>query len=91
MRFWGPMSMPQLAESLTKWGDRPVLDTTRLDGFFDIDVKFAPDDIDATKEGPILATLPKALEEQLGLKLVPAKEPVKILVIDHADSVPVDN
>ncbi len=83
--------MRQLAESLTKWGDRPVLDTTNLDGFFDVDLQFAPDDIDATKEGPILATPPKALEEQLGLKLVLAKEPIKILMIDHADSVPLEN
>jgi uncharacterized protein (TIGR03435 family) len=91
MHLNGPMSMPQLAERLSKPAGRPVLDTTGLEGYFTIDLKFAPDDLDASKEGVLAALLPKALEEQLGLKLVSTREPVKILLVDHADSAPVEN
>lgn len=87
----GPMSMRQLSERMTRYAGKPVLDETGLEGYFTIALTFAPDDFDATKEGVIPPLLPKAVEEQLGLKLVSAKEPVKTLVIDHADTVPVEN
>jgi uncharacterized protein (TIGR03435 family) len=87
----GPMSMRQLAQSMIQFAGKPVLDTTNLEGYFKIELNFAPDDADASKEGPLLPLLPKALEEQLGLKLVPAKEAIKILVVDHADLEPVEN
>ena len=91
MRLFGPMSMPQLAERLSAQAGRPVLDTTGLDGYFTIDLKFAPNDFDATKEDFLPALLPKALEEQLGLKLVSVRESIRTLVVDHADSVPTEN
>ncbi|HKE23215.1 MAG TPA: TIGR03435 family protein [Bryobacteraceae bacterium] len=91
MQLRGPMSMPQLAERLLAQAGRPVLDATGLDGYFNIDLKFAPDDFDPSKEGVLPALIPTALEEQLGLKLVPTREAIKTLVVDHADSVPVEN
>jgi uncharacterized protein (TIGR03435 family) len=90
MHLWGPMSMRQLADSLARHAGKPVLDATGIDGYFTIDLTFASDQVDPTKE-VIAAALPKALEEQLGLKLVAAKEPVKMLIVDHADLVPVEN
>ena len=88
----GPMSMPQLAESLARVVRRPVIDTTKLDGYFDFKLTFANNDYD----GPLAnnspaSVLTDALREQLGLKLVPGKEPIRILIVDHADVVPVPN
>jgi bla regulator protein blaR1 len=61
--------------------DRPVLDKTGLQGFFDLTLDWAPD------SGPSLFT---ALEEQTGLKLEPRKSPFEFLVIDHVEK-PVEN
>jgi uncharacterized protein (TIGR03435 family) len=87
----GPMSMRQLAERLTRIAGKPVLDATGLEGYFTIALTFAPDDVDASKEGVIPPLLPKAMEEQLGLKLAPAREAIKTLIVDHADTAPVEN
>jgi uncharacterized protein (TIGR03435 family) len=85
------MSMRQLAERLTSQAGKPVLDATNLDGYFTIDLTFASATMDPSKEGVIAAPLPKALEQQLALKLVAAKEPVKVLIVDHIDTVPTEN
>jgi len=80
--------------------DRPVLDETEFTGEFDLDLSFTadealmglpgfggPGDPGGTKPptDPNLPNIFAALEEQLGLKLVPAKGPVEVLVIDHAE------
>jgi uncharacterized protein (TIGR03435 family) len=64
--------------------DRPVLDMTGLQGFFDFTLEWTPDRVqsDPTATGPSLFT---ALEEQLGLKLQAQKAPIEFLVIDHAE------
>ncbi len=89
--------MADLARELTSVLDRPVLDKTGFTGEFDLDLSFTPD---ATLVGflgllapggsrlpaePNSANIFAALEEQLGLKLVPARGPVEVLVIDHAE------
>ena len=92
VRLWGPMSMPQLAQSLMHFTGKPVLDSTGLGGFFKIDLRFASEDL--TVNANTSGTAPflrNALPEQLGLRLVPLKESVKYLVIDHADEVPTEN
>ena len=64
--------------------DRPVIDKTGLDGYFDITLNWTPSNVqsDDTPLGPSILT---ALEEQLGLKLQPAKAPIDFLVIDSAE------
>ena len=59
---------------------RPVVDRTNLRGLFDIDVAWASNPTDTSK--PSIFT---ALQEQLGLKLVSARGPVEVLVVDRAE------
>jgi len=81
--------------------DRPVIDKTGITRRFVFRLEFAPDETtpefrpgaepastsaaappDGPARGPSLFT---ALQEQLGLKLVPAKGPSESLVIDHVE------
>jgi uncharacterized protein (TIGR03435 family) len=67
-------------------GDRPIVDHSGFSGYFDVkDLTWAPlGDASAvsTTDAPSLGV---ALEEKLGLKLVPAKDPIEVLVIDSID------
>jgi uncharacterized protein (TIGR03435 family) len=84
-------SVAVLADELSKVAGRDVVDKTGISGRYDLKLHWTPDDrsavaaTDATSSpdsGPSLFT---ALEEQLGLKLEPAKVPVQVLVIDHIE------
>ena len=83
--------MGDLIRELTSVLDRPVLDKTGFIGEFDLDLSFTRDEALRGFPGsgepgdPNLPNILAALEEQLGLKLVPAKGPVEILVVDHAE------
>jgi uncharacterized protein (TIGR03435 family) len=84
------ITMAQLAGTLTSIVHRQVIDKTGLSGNYDVDLKWTPDDADSSEsstDAPANAapTIFTAIEEQLGLKLEPAKGPVETLVIDHAD------
>lgn len=71
-----------LVANLTAWSGRLVIDKTGLAGKrFDFELEWAPDTT-AANAGPSIFT---ALDEQLGLKLVPSKAPVQVLVIDHIE------
>jgi uncharacterized protein (TIGR03435 family) len=80
----GNTSMSQLAATLSGPMNRVVLDRTGLSGVFNFTLDFVPDGtpIDASQNVPSLLT---ALQEQLGLKLEPARGPVEVLVIDHVE------
>lgn len=79
-------SIDSLADSLSGTVGRVIIDKTGLgDKKFDFELKWTPDSqraADAAEIGPSIFT---ALEEQLGLKLVPSKGPVQTLVIDHME------
>ena len=73
-----------IANEFPNIAGRLIIDKTGLEGKkFDYELKWNEDDRHtADDSGPSFFT---ALEEQLGLKLVPAKAPVNILIIDHID------
>jgi uncharacterized protein (TIGR03435 family) len=81
------ISVKTLAAMLERPAGKPIDDQTGLAGKYDVHLAFAPDDVpDSTQ--PSLFT---ALQEQLGLKLVPQKVMIQVLVIDRADQDPTEN
>jgi uncharacterized protein (TIGR03435 family) len=75
-----------LASTLGGMLDRNVIDNTGLSGTYEIDLKWGPDEVRpgaaaAESELPPIFT---AIQEQLGLRLQPARGPVTVLVIDSA-------
>ena len=77
----------QIATYLSKTTRRPVIDKTGLAGKYDIKLEWTPDPGQPDDSGPSIYT---ALQEQLGLKLVPSTGPVECLVIDHVET-PTEN
>lgn len=90
----GAMTMSQLAGRITPDAGRTVLDKTGLGAtlyfcaatYSSLNAQAA----DAAAE-PGAVDVFGALEQQLGLKLEPAKAPLDILVVDHAERVPIEN
>ena len=71
---------------LTREVRRPVVNRTDLPGAYDFAMTYTPEagmkKSTATDDAPFIFT---ALDEQLGIKLVRAKEPVWVIVIDHVE------
>jgi uncharacterized protein (TIGR03435 family) len=83
-------TMPSLASMLSGVLGRMVVDDTGLTGYYNAGLHWTPDDLNASDSQPCGASdnsisIFTALEEQLGLKLVPSKGPVQTLVIDHVE------
>jgi uncharacterized protein (TIGR03435 family) len=74
-------NMPRLAEILAGQVRELVVDRTGLSGSYDFTLEWAPD-LNTAPTGPSLFT---ALDEQLGLRLEPAKVPMQVVVIDRVE------
>jgi len=77
------ISMSQLAERLSGWLERPVLDQTGLKGSFDFEFRTDDDNVDASSadiESSIFAGV-----NGIGLRLSKGKGPIETLVIDHVE------
>lgn len=61
----------------------PVVNETGLDGIFNLKLVWTPDTDHPRSDGP--PSLPTAIAEQLGLRLVSETRSVPVLVIDHAE------
>ena len=87
------MSMERLALRLSERLNRPVQDRTALGGVFDLDIGYSPEQLQqpgppGVNAGPADPSAPSiftALQEQLGLKLEPARGPVEVLVVDSVE------
>jgi uncharacterized protein (TIGR03435 family) len=77
------LTITLIAEELSKITGRVVVDKTGLSDRYDFKLQWSADDAPVTdNSAPSLFT---AIQEQLGLKLEPAKEAAPVLVIDHVD------
>ncbi len=78
------LPMAHLARTLADQVHRTVVDKTGLTGNYDLTLQWAPDDSRASTDDNAPPSIYTAVQEQLGLKLQPAKAPVEVLVVDHA-------
>jgi bla regulator protein BlaR1 len=85
------MSLDEISGNLVQVLDRPVINKTGVSGIFHFHVEFAPDGT-IPKFAPAVpddppggASIFTAFQEQLGLKLEPAKAPGEFLVIDSVE------
>jgi uncharacterized protein (TIGR03435 family) len=77
------VTMGEFAQQLTEIRgiDLPVVDRTGIAGVYDVTLTGGASAV-LDPQGPSLLTL---VQEQLGLKLVGAKDPVEVMVVDHAE------
>lgn len=83
------VSIEELARSpFLRIDKRQIVDTTGLQGKFNFTLKFRARgnaDFGGTQDDGDAPELPTALQEQLGLKLVPESGAVEVIVIDHIE------
>lgn len=87
------MTMTQLANLLSRFLNRVVIERTGLTGDFDVDLVYTPDQMPTGRDGgPLSLTGPSdgpsiftAVQEQLGLRLQSTRGPVDVLVIDRVE------
>ena len=82
--------LPSLATFLTRLGsDRPVIDRTGLSGKFALEFDMSQILEEAGRSGgtngAMFEAAANAIQDKLGLKLIPAKAPIDIFVVDHAE------
>lgn len=78
-----------LANVFSNWLDRLVLDRTGLEGTYEVNMEWIPEET-TSPEAPEIASRPaaslfSAVREQLGLKLEARKGPVEMLVVEGAE------
>jgi uncharacterized protein (TIGR03435 family) len=81
----------QIADGPARAAGRPVVDKTGLEGRFGWTVSYTPFSAGGDAANPDAPDLFTAVEQQLGLKLEPKREPLPILVIDSAERIPTEN
>jgi uncharacterized protein (TIGR03435 family) len=79
--------MEQIALLLTARVGRQTVNRTGLNGEYDLDLRWAPEPPAGARDAgvPAAPSIFTAIEEQLGLKLAPARAPVEVLVIDAVE------
>jgi uncharacterized protein (TIGR03435 family) len=89
VKFRERLTTMALGKMLTRLVDRPVIDRTELTGSFDVILEFV---LGWPAPGAAAGSLPAdwsslftALQQQLGLKLEAAREPVEALVVERAE------
>jgi bla regulator protein BlaR1 len=80
------VSVEELARSpFLRIDTRQIVDTTGLQGRFSFTLKYSNALVGGSEDDSNAPELSTALQEQLGLKLVPENGPVEVVVIDHLE------
>lgn len=91
------MGLDLLVRLLSRFTGETVIDQTGLRDTWEVRLQWAPESKNPvpvpggaveTPDGPSLYS---AIQDQLGLRLLPRKGPVDVWVVDHADKIPADN
>jgi uncharacterized protein (TIGR03435 family) len=96
------ISLPSFADMLSGFIDHPVVDKTDIKDLFDFKLDFAMDPrllmipgmaAKAPEPAPGDQDLPSIFTaiQTLGLRLEPQRQPMDIIVIDHAEKIPTEN
>ena len=87
--------LSRLAVMLRTAEPRPIVDRTGLTGKYDFTLEFSSDlpngNTDTGSEPPGAPDLNTALQEQLGLQLIPKKLPFDVVVVESFDRLPTEN
>jgi uncharacterized protein (TIGR03435 family) len=85
-------TMSGLAGSLADKMNAPVIDSTGLEGPYDYTLTYPKQPADESGESPDIPFMLDALQQQLGLKLLPLKNvPVQVFVLDSVNKMPSAN
>jgi uncharacterized protein (TIGR03435 family) len=85
------MQMNKLASLLSRMTRMPVIDKTGLTEFYQFDLRYADEVSKGSAENPEGPSIFTAVQQQLGLKLESRKGLVEVLVVDHAERIPLEN
>lgn len=86
----GPITTASIAANLALRLHFPITDNTGLPGKYNVDLHWISDELAGEAAADRPPSLFTALQEQLGLRLEPAKIPINTFVIDSAEK-PTDN
>lgn len=84
-------TMAKFIQTISPNLDRPVKDKTQIEGAHTFSLKWTPEGQMPAGDNPRGPSIYAALEEQLGFKLLPAKEEIELVIIDHAVKTPTAN
>ncbi len=97
------VTMADLMNSVERYLDRPLIDQTGLKGIYDVTLQYSLEELrNVVRSSGSPRSIPDSAAEAfpgslaesfaaLGLKLEPRKAPLDILVVDHAEKIPVEN
>jgi len=89
----GAFTLSQLAASMARLVNRPVIDNTGLTARYSVFLSFAPLPPPTGERIPEFSPpdLFKAVQEQLGLRLQAGEGDVEVVVVDHIEQMPIEN
>ena len=80
-------TMSQLCAAVAIFLHTFVLDETGLQGVYDFEIAFAHENAADSEAGPLF----RVIQDELGLTLEKRKGAIESLVVDHLESVPIEN